>query len=106
MWICLLLRRRIFQGLDGPSIPSTGQVQGQRAVYDQYGRQVVIVQPGDVVVMDGQQHVAVPIGQYNQYNAPNYQINNNNSVNNLPQSQNFANQVNPGSQEYMQEKPN
>ena len=106
MWIYLLLRRRIFQGLDGPSIPSTGQVQGQRAVYDQYGRQVVVVQPGDVVVMDGQQHVAVPIGQYNQYNVPNYQINNNNSVNNLPQSQNFANQVNPGSQEYMQEKPN
>ena len=103
MWIYLLLKRRIFQGLDGPSI--TSAVQGQRAMYDQYGRQVVVVQPGDVVIMDGQQHVAMPIGQYNQYNVPNYQINNNNSVNNLPQSQNFANQVNPGSQEYMQEKP-
>jgi hypothetical protein len=57
----------------------------QRAMFDQYGRQVVVVQPGDVVVMNGQRHIAIPMQQYNQYN--------NNNLNNLPQSQGFSNQI-------------
>ena len=106
IWIWFLLRRRIIQGLDRPSISSTGQVLP--AMYHQYGRQVVVVQPGDIVVMEGQQHVAVPVGQNNQYIDPYfpYKNDNNNQINNLPQTQN--NQINnqpPGSQEYMQEKP-
>ena len=104
IWILYILRRRIVQGLDGPA-PTTIQ---QPVMYDQYGRQVVVVKPGDVVIMDGQQHVAMPIQNqpYNQYN------NNisNNPYNNIGQSQNISNQVNPqipDSQEYnLQEKAN
>jgi hypothetical protein len=107
IWIWFLLRRRIIQGLDRPSISSPGQ----GAIYNHYGRQVVVVQPGDVVAMEGQQHVAVPVGQYNQYIDPYFPYkndNNNNQMNNLPQTQNNSNQINhqpPVSQEYMWEKP-
>ena len=71
MFIWFYLRRRIIQGLDGP-LPIVNSVLPMRqgGVYDQYGRQVVVVQPGDVVVMDGQRHVAVSSQDQinNQYN--------------------------------------
>ena len=105
IWIWFILRRRIVQGLDRPSPISRGQEQ--RGAYDPYGRQVVVVQPGDVVVMDGQRHVAMPIGQYNQCLEPYMQNNNNNVINNLPQSQVNVNQNSlqiPGSNENIQEK--
>ena len=62
---------------------------------DQYGRQVVVVQPGDVVIMDGQPHVVMPMG-YQNNNQNNNQYNNQfnnqyNNINNLPQSQNISN---------------
>ena len=106
IWIWFILRRRIVHGLDRPSPISRGQ--GQGGVYDPYGRQVVVVQPGDVVVMDGQRHVAMPIGQYNQCFEPYMQNNNNNAISNLPQSQVNVNQNSaqiPGSNENIQEKP-
>ena len=102
IWIYYILRKRIIQELDGP-IPTAGN----RPMQDQYGRQVVVVQPGDVVIMDGQPHVAMPMGyqnnnqnnnQYNnqfnnQYNNQyNNQFNNQfNNISNLPQSQNISN---------------
>ena len=92
--VCIyhILRHRIIQGLDGPA-PTTTR---QNIVLDQYGRQVVVVQPGDVVVMDGQRHVVMPA---------DYQ--NNNQYNNLQQSQNISNQNPnlPNSQDFsLQEK--
>ena len=107
IWLYYLLRRRIIQNQDGP-LPISGP-NVPRAMYDQYGRQVVVVQPGDVVVMGGQQNIAMPVqyGYINQNNVPyNNQYNNhyNNQYNyNIPNSQHISNQVSPGipdSQEY------
>ena len=127
IFIWWLLRNRIKQGLDGPAqqavIARGAEGLGERAMYDQYGRQVVVVQPGDVVVMDGQRNVAVSADQYNQYynpnsnqninqfnnqyNSPNNnQINNqynNNEINNEENLDNMSAQVHPekpDSQEY------
>ena len=67
-------------GLDGPAPERiVGQrVVGvdERAMYNQYGRQVVVVQPGDILVMGGQRNIAVPMDQIdnpniNQNNIPN-----------------------------------
>ena len=62
-------------------------------MYDHYGRQMVVVRPGDVVIMDGQQHVAMSVQNqpFNQYN------NNisNNPYNNIGQPQNISNQIPP-----------
>jgi hypothetical protein len=118
VWIWHILRRRIIQGLDGPS-----PTPAQPVIYDQYGRQVVVVQQGDVVIMDGQPHIAMPApnqnnNQFNQsnnqFNQSNNQFNhfNNNQYNyknNIGQSQNISNQINnnpiPDSQEFnLQEK--
>lgn len=126
VWIWHVLRRRIIQGLDGPSPTPV-----QSVMYDQYGRQVVVVQQGDVVIMDGQPHIAVPaqnqnnnqfnqsnnqfIQSNNQFNQSHNQFNHFNSKqynykNNIGQSQNISNQINnnpiPDSQEFnLQEKP-
>ena len=109
IWLYYVLRRRILQGQDGPLPISGGNIP--QAMYDQYGRQVVVVQPGDVVVMGGQQNIAMPAqyvysGQYNNPNNMNQYANQNNY--NMPNSQNIQNQINPGipnSQEFpLQEK--
>ena len=103
MFVWYILRSRIIQGLDGPNLPNMPNLPNilpmQRGLYDQYGRQVVVIQPGDVVYMDGQRNVA--ISAENQYN---YQSNN-------PQYNNpqyISNQINnqiPDSNEYnLQEK--
>ena len=129
VWIWCILRKRIIEGLDGPAKLT------QPVMYDQYGRQVVIVQQGDVVMMNGQPHVAAPAqnqnnnnisnNQFNQsnnqFNFSNSQVNqfNNNHFDNnkyndnrgsLGSTQNISNQINnnpiPDSQEYnLQEKP-
>ena len=100
MFIWWILIKRIKQGLDGP--PQEGVIGsgaagiGEREIYDQYGRQVVVVQPGDVVIMDGQRNVAVPADQYNQYYNPNsnqYNIPNSNQYN-IPNSNQYDNQIN------------
>ena len=97
MFIWWLLKGRIKQGLDGP-LPegSIGRQVAGGAMYDQYGRQVVVVQPGDVVVMDGQRNVAVPMDQYNQYYNPNSNQYNNqiNNQYNIPNSNQYNNQIN------------
>ena len=96
VWIWYILRQRIIQGLDGPT-----PLIGRQIVNDPYGRQVVVVQQGDVVIMDGQPHVAVP-AQYQNYYQNNYQNNyqsynqnyqNNNQYNNQNNNQN-NNQIN------------
>ena len=108
MFVWYILRSRIIQGLDGPNLPNMPNLPNilpmQRGLYDQYGRQVVVIQPGDVVYMDGQRNVA--ISAENQYN---YQSNNpqyNNPQYNNPQY--ISNQINnpiPDSNEYnLQEK--
>ena len=96
MFIYWLLKGRIEQGLDGPVPEGTiGRQAAGGAMYDQYGRQVVVVQPGDVVVMDGQRNIAVPMDQYNQYNNPNSnQYNNQYNQYNTPISNHFNNQFN------------
>ena len=53
-----ILRNRIRMELDGPPQPT---MHPQGAVVDQFGRAVVVVQPGDVVMMGGNQY------QYNPY---------------------------------------
>ena len=123
LWIWHILRRRIIQGLDGPSPTNV-----QPVMYDQYGRQVVVVQQGDVVIMDGQPHIAVPAqnqnynNNNNQFNQSNNQFNQSNNQfnhfnnnqqnykNNIGHSQNISNQINnnpiPDSQEFnLPEKP-
>lgn len=109
IWLYYVLRRRITLGQDGP-VPISGGTIPQ-AMYDQYGRQVVVVQPGDVVVMGGQQNIAMPAqyaysGQYYNQNNINQFANQNNY--NMANSQNIQNQINPGipnSQEFpLQEK--
>ena len=107
MFIYWLLKTRIEQGLDGPVQEGVVGREvaglGGRGMHDQYGRQVVVVQPGDVVVMDGQRNVAVPADQYNQYynpnnnqyNAPNsnqYNVPNSNQYN-VPNSNQYNNQI-------------
>ena len=85
-----LLRNRIEHKLDGPpQIPIVPQMFGP------YGRDVVVVQPGDVVVMEGNQY------QYNPY--PYVQ----NQQNNIPPSnaQFPGNNPYPGSNDFqIQEK--
>ena len=122
------MRKRIIEGLDGPAKVA------KPVMYDQYGRQVVVVQQGDVVIMNGQPHVAVPAqnqnnnnfsnnqfnqsnNQFNISNNPVNQFNNNHFDNNiynnnrgsLGSTQNISNQINnnpiPDSQEFnLQEK--
>ena len=100
MFIWYILIERIKKGLDGPApegVVGPGAVGvGNRAMYDQYGRQVVVVQPGDVVVMDGQRNVVVPSNQYNnQYYNPNsnqYNIPNSNQYN-TPNNNQYNNQI-------------
>ena len=99
MFIYWLLKSRIQQGLDGPvqeGVIGRGVAGlGERAMYDQYGRQVVVVQPGDVVVMDGQRNVAVSMDQYNQNYTPNInQYNNQYNQYNTPISNQYNNQNN------------
>ena len=100
MVIFWLLIKRIKEGLDGPAqqavVASGAEGLGERAMYDQYGRQVVVVQPGDVVVMDGQRNVAVPANQYNQYYNPNsnQNINQYNNQYNIPNNNQYKNQIN------------
>lgn len=117
IWIMYILRRRIIQGIDGPSTTPLSPI-----LYDQYGRKVVVVQQGDVVIMDGQPHIAVSEKKQNnnqssnQINQSNNQFNhfNNNQYrfnNNSGSSQNISNQINnnliPDSQEYsLPVKPN
>lgn len=128
IWIWYILRKRIIEGLDGPAKVA------EPVMYDQYGRQVVVVQQGDVVIMNGQPHVAVPAqnqnnnifsnnqfnqsnNQFNISNNPVNQFNNNHFDNNiynnnrgsLGSTQNISNQINnnpiPDSQEFnLQEK--
>ena len=94
VWIWYILRKRIIEGLDGPRTTPP-----QERMYDQYGRQVVVVQPGDLIYMDGRPNIVLPENQNNyQYNY-NYQYNQN-----LSPSQNISNPINnnqiPNSQEY------
>ena len=70
IWIWYLLRIRIKQGIDGPLSNLANILPVQRGNIDQYGRQVVVIREGDVVYVDGQRHVAVPV--QNQYNNPQY----------------------------------
>ena len=61
-----ILRNRIRMELDGPPQPT---MHPQGAVVDQFGRAVVVVQPGDVVMMGGNQYQYNPYIQ-NQQNVP------------------------------------
>ena len=61
-----ILRNRIRMELDGPPQPT---MHPQGAVVDQFGRAVVVVQPGDVVMMGGNQYQYNPYIQ-NQQNIP------------------------------------
>ena len=103
MFIWWILIQRIKKGLDGPVQEGVTGVGG-REMYNQYGRQVVVVQPGDIVFMDGQRNIAVPADQYNnQYYNPNnnqYNIPNSNNFNipnrnqyNIPNSNQYNNQI-------------
>ena len=60
MIICHILKIRIKLDLDGPQ-PINVPVQVPGQMVDPYGRAVVVVQPGDVVMMGGNQY------QYNPY---------------------------------------
>ena len=61
-----ILRNRIKLELDGWSRPTMHQ---QGVVVDQFGRAVVVVQPGDIVMMGGNQYQYSPYTQ-NQQNIP------------------------------------
>ena len=105
VWIWNILRRRIIQELDGPK-PNPVQ-----PAMDQFGRQVVVVQPGDIVYVDGRPNVVASVpNPYNyQYNYSNNLNNNYQHNNNVAPSQNISDQINnnqiPNSQEYnLQEK--
>ena len=105
VYIWYILRRRIIQELDGP-MPTPVQ-----PAIGQFGRQVVVVQPGDIVYMDGRPNIVAPVQNPNnyQYNYGNNQYNNYQYNNNVGPSQNISNQINnnqiPNSQEYnLQEK--
>lgn len=100
VWIWYILRKRIVQELDGP-MPTHVQ-----PAIDPYGRQVVVVQPGDIVYMDGRPNVVAPVQNPNnyQYYYGNNQYNNYQHNNNVAPSQNISDQINnnriPNSQEY------
>ena len=112
IWILYILRRRIIQGLDGPLPENMQQV-----MYDQYGRQVII-QQGNVVIVDGKQNPCIP-GQNqnnNQSNQSNNIINHSNNQfnnlkiskfidnNNIGSSQNISNQMSDVRNFNLQEK--
>ena len=61
-----ILRNRIRMELDGPPQPT---MNPQGAVVDQFGRAVIVFQPGDVVMMGGNQYQYNPYIQ-NQQNVP------------------------------------
>ena len=100
VWIWYILRRRIIQELDGPMINPV------QPAMDQFGRQVVVVQPGDIVYVDGRPNVVASVpNPYNyQYNYGNNLNNNYQHNNNVAPSQNISDKINnnqiPNSQEY------
>jgi hypothetical protein len=67
MIIWTILKTRIRLKLDGPQ--SQVAVAPSPQMYDPYGRAVVVVQPGDVVMVGGNQYQYNPYGQ-NQPNIP------------------------------------
>ena len=77
--IWYILRKRIIQGLDGPDSP----IAWKKTMYDQYGRQVVIVQSNDDANLDGQPHIDIDLTKQNQ--------DNNIKKDNLGHSQNILN---------------
>ena len=106
MFILGVLIKRIIKGSDGPLLD--GVRVGERVMYDKYGREVIVVKPGQFAVIDGKKDKIVPkeenTNQYYNINT-NHQINNDiqNNINNKQTSQNISNQINPqnpDSQEY------
>ena len=96
LWI--ILKRRIFYKTDGPMIPSPReivQMAQNQVAYDQYGRQVIVVQPGDVVVMGNQQYPGSAF-QYPNSNMENY-------PQNYQQQPIISNQINPQSRDSQRE---
>lgn len=69
MIIWNILRNRIKLELDGPPQPPVIQQNPINPMMDPYGRAVVVVQPGDVVMMGGNQYQYNPYIQ-NQQNIP------------------------------------
>jgi hypothetical protein len=90
--IWIILKKRIVLGIDKP--PS--MEKKQNIVYDQFGREVVIVNPGDVVVLGNPEVSGISM------QSPS------NNMRSLRQSQSINSQINPpntNSQEYrLQEK--
>ena len=90
--IWIILKKRIILGIDKP--PS--MEKKQNVIYDQYGREVVIVNPGDVVIMGNPEVSGISM------QSPS------NNMRSLRQSQSINSQINPpniNSQEYrLQEK--
>ena len=100
LFIWYILIQRIKKGLDGPEQQGVAGTGG-RVMYDQYGRQVIVVQPGEVVVMEGQRNIPAPSAQYYNPNNNQYNIPNNNQYNtpnynqyNIPNSNEYNNQIN------------
>ena len=92
--IWIILKKRIFLGIDRPV--SVSIEKNQRKIYDQYGREVIVVNPGDVVIMGNPEVSGISM------QSPS------NNMRSLRQSQSINSQINsPGinSQEYrFQEK--
>lgn len=90
--IWIILKKRIFLGIDRP----VSIEKNQRKIYDQYGREVIVVNPGDVVIMGNPEVSGISM------QSPS------NNMRSLRQSQSINSQINsPGinSQEYrLQEK--
>ena len=90
--IWIILKKRIFLGIDKP--PSVEKKQ--KVIYDQFGREVIVVNPGDVVVLGNPEVSGISM------QSPS------NNMRSLRQSQSINSQINPpsiNSQEYrLQEK--
>jgi hypothetical protein len=90
--IWIILKKRIVLGIDKP----VTMEKKQNVIYDQYGRQVIVVNPGDVVIMGNQEVSGISM------QSPS------NNMRSLRQSQSINSQINSpniNSQEYrLQEK--
>ena len=90
--IWIILKKRIVLGIDKP----VTMEKKQNVIYDQYGRQVIVVNPGDIVIMGNQEVSGISM------QSPS------NNMRSLRQSQSINSQINSpniNSQEYrLQEK--
>lgn len=78
LWLTYILKKRIDQELDGPPVHKNQP----KKISEQYGKKVVVVHPGDIVILEGQNINGMSM-KYNY-----------NNVNNLDLSQNNPNQIN------------